>query len=116
MTSYDGIDSSYSLPSSSKLLSASAPTFALLSEKGESLDIDLDTGLPKLPVELPESFVHYTMEESRLAYRPEASHSTARKQVCTCVYVCLEVHSQCSKLLSFVLLCQSCVLSLECIE
>ena len=35
------------------ILSQSAPTFALLSEKGESVDIDINTGLPKLPVELP---------------------------------------------------------------
>ena len=46
-----------SLPRSA---SHSAPTIALLSELGESLDVDVNTGLPKLPVELPDFFTDST--------------------------------------------------------
>lgn len=56
------MDSNSSLPRARSSVSQSAPTFALLSEIGESLDIDVNTGLPKLPVELPDFFTDSTEE------------------------------------------------------
>ncbi len=100
MTSYE-MDNNRSLPSKhTTVFSSSAPTFALLSEKGESLDIDVNTGLPKLPIELPESFIDYNkiMEKPvprRASYNPGAEVATqqhtnpsTRKQVSVWVGVC----------------------------
>lgn len=107
MTSCENGSSLPSTNNSTKLMSASAPTISLLSEKGESLDIDINTGLPKLPVELPDSFVDYNrnMEGSRKAtYHTELANSV-KKQVSVCVGRGERVYTHTS-LISFLACCE----------
>lgn len=78
-------------PTNVSLFSQSAPTFALLSDKGESVDIDIDTGLPKLPVELPPPEIYLSSlsegQKKAVFFQSELIRNMSSKvPVCWCVY------------------------------